>query len=65
MPKTTKNYRFDAHTLDTLEGLKVRLNLSNNSEVLRRAITLLELATKNQAQVLLKEGDSVKEVMFL
>lgn len=62
-----KSYRFDDHTLDLIDTLRVQLNLSNNSEVLRRSITLLKLAVDNQAKggaVVIKNADSEREILL-
>ncbi len=67
MSKTMKSYRFDDHTLELIEQLRVELNLSNNSEVLRRSITLLKLAVDNQAKggaVMLKNADTQREILL-
>ncbi len=67
MSKTMKSYRFDEHTLDLIDALRVQLNLSNNSEVLRRSITLLKLAVDNQAKggaVVIKNADSEREILL-
>lgn len=67
MSKTMKSYRFDDHTLDLIDTLRVQLNLSNNSEVLRRSITLLKLAVDNQAKggaVVIKNADSEREILL-
>lgn len=67
MSKTMKSYRFDEHTLDLIDALRVQLNLSNNSEVLRRSISLLKLAVDNQAKggaVVIKNADSEREILL-
>lgn len=48
MSKTLKSYRFDQNTLDLIDDLRESLHLSNNSDVIRRALTLLKLAIDNQ-----------------
>ena len=48
MSKTLKSYRFDQNTLDLIDNLRDSLHLSNNSDVIRRALTLLKLAIDNQ-----------------
>lgn len=65
--KVTKSYRFDDHTTEVVSDLRVRLNLSNNSEVLKRAITLLKLASDNQSlggTVLLRNAGTDKEIVL-
>ena len=67
MTKTLKTYRFDDHTLQLIEELKVSLHAGNNSEVIRRALTLLKLAVDNQKQggaVSLKCGETEREVVL-
>ena len=67
MLKTTKTYRFDESTLAIIDELKASLNISNNSEVLRRAITLLKLASDNQlsgGSICLKNSNSMREILI-
>lgn len=67
MSKTMKTYRFDDHTLTLIDELRVSLNLSNNSDVLRRAITLLKLASDNQKQggaIALKLNKAEREIVL-
>lgn len=67
MSKTLKSYRFDEHTLQLIEELRVALHLSNNSDVLRRSLTLLKLAVdaqKNGGAISIKVGDVEREVIL-
>lgn len=67
MSKVLRSYRLDEKTLQLIEELKDSLNLSNNSDVLRRAITLLKLASDNQnfgGSICLKSKDSEREIIL-
>ncbi|MGM8228714.1 hypothetical protein ACSV5M_19195 [Cellvibrio sp. ARAG 10.3] len=67
MNKILRSYRFDEHTLDLIDELKVALHLSNNSDVLRKSLTLLKLAVDNQATggaIVLKNAGCEKEVVL-
>jgi|GEM_PF-5615800 len=67
MSKTLKSYRFDEKTVELIEELRESLHLSNNSDVLRRSLTLLKLAVDNQAaggSIALKTQNSEKEIVI-
>jgi len=65
--KTLKSYRFDESTVQLIEKLRGDLHLSNSSDVLRRALTLLSLVNDNQKKggsVVLKLEKSSKEIVI-
>ena len=65
--KTLKSYRFDESTINLIEGLREDLHFSNNSDVLRRALTLLKIVVVNQKRggsVVLKLEKSSKEIVI-
>lgn len=67
MAKKLKSYRFDEHTLELIEELKESLHLENNSHVIRRAITLLKLAsdtTGNGGQLILRKNNADRELIL-
>lgn len=67
MSKTLKSYRFDENTLQLIEELREALHLSNNSDVLRRSLTLLKLAVDNQQKggaITLKNDTSEREIVL-
>jgi hypothetical protein len=67
MSKTLKSYRFDENTLNLIDELREALHLSNNSDVLRRSLTLLKLAIDNQQKggaIILKNDASEREIVL-
>lgn len=67
MSKILKSYRFDENTLSLIEELRTTLHLSNNSDVIRRALTLLKLAKDNQLKggaIVLKNESSEREIIL-
>ncbi|RYE55477.1 MAG: hypothetical protein EOP48_10125 [Sphingobacteriales bacterium] len=67
MSKTLKSYRFDENTLALIDELRIALHLSNNSDVLRRSLTLLKLAIDNQTKggsIVLKNDTSEREIVL-
>jgi hypothetical protein len=50
MAKVLKSYRFDDSTIDLIQALKKDLGVSNSSDVLRKAVGLLDKVQKNQEQ---------------
>jgi hypothetical protein len=67
MSKVLKTYRFDENTLDLIDELRVDLHLSNNSDVIRRALTLLKLASDNQKKggaIMLKTESADREIIL-
>lgn len=67
MSKTLKSYRFDENTLQLIDELREALHLSNNSDVLRRSLTLLKLAVDNQQKggtITLKNDTSEREIVL-
>ena len=67
MSKILKSYRFDEHTLDLIEELRISMHMSNNSDVLRRSLTLLKLAVdaqKSGGTVAIKVNGSEREVII-
>jgi Arc/MetJ-type ribon-helix-helix transcriptional regulator len=67
MSKILKSYRFDEHTLKLIEELRVSMHMSNNSDVLRRSLTLLKLAVdaqKNGGAIIIKTGEIEREVIL-
>jgi hypothetical protein len=63
--KTKKlvSYRMDEHTLEVIESIKQKLELENNSAVLRRAIALLKLASESEKVILIQDGNE-REVLL-
>lgn len=61
--KKLVSYRFDDNTLELIEGIKIKLELENNSAVLRRAITLLKLASESEKVILVQDGNE-REVLL-
>lgn len=67
MAKRLKTYRFDENTLSMIDELRESLHASNNSDVLRRALTLLKLAVDNQKSggaITLKLNESEREILL-
>lgn len=67
MNKILRSYRFDEHTLNLIDEMRVALHLSNNSDVLRKSLTLLKLAVDNQntgGTIVLKNASCEKEVVL-
>lgn len=67
MSKTLKSYRFDDNTLLLIEELRETLRLSNNSDVIRRALTLLKLASDAQlggGAIILKTDSKEREILL-
>lgn len=65
--KALKSYRFDEGTINVIEDLRCSLNLSNSSDVLRKAITLLKLVSDNQKKggsVVIRLKKSEKEIVI-
>lgn len=63
MKKRLVSYRMDENTLEVIESIKQKLELENNSAVLRRAITLLKLASESEKVILVQDG-SEREVLL-
>lgn len=67
MSKTLKSYRFDENTVALIDELRESLHLSNNSDVLRRSLTLLKLAIDNQQKggaIVLKNEATEREIVL-
>lgn len=67
MSKTLKSYRFDDKTVELIDELREALHLSNNSDVLRRSLTLLKLAVDNQTaggSIALKNDTTEREIVL-
>jgi len=67
MKKVLKSYRFDENTIVLIEELKASLRLENNSAVLRRAITLLNVAATtvdSGGKVIIRDDDGEREVLL-
>lgn len=67
MSKTLKSYRFDENTVALIDELREALHLSNNSDVLRRSLTLLKLAIDNQQKggaIVLKNESTEREIVL-
>ncbi len=65
--KQTKTYRFDDNTLRVIDQIKIDLLLSNNSDVLRKAVTLLKIAVDNQndgGSICLKLNGKEREIVL-
>ncbi len=63
MKKRLVSYRMDENTLEVIESIKQKLELENNSAVLRRAITLLKLASESEKVILVQDGNE-REVLL-
>ena len=63
MKKRLVSYRMDENTLEVIEAIKQKLELENNSAVLRRAITLLKLASESEKVILVQDGNE-REVLL-
>lgn len=61
--KKLVSYRMDEHTLEVIESIKQKLEIENNSAVLRRAITLLKLASESEKVILVQDGNE-REVLL-
>lgn len=67
MSKVLKTYRFDENTLSLIDDLRDDLHFANNSDVIRRALTLLKLAVDNQKKggaIVLKTESSEREIVL-
>jgi hypothetical protein len=53
----------DENTLEVIESIKQKLEIENNSAVLRRAITLLKLASESEKVILVQDGNE-REVLL-
>jgi hypothetical protein len=63
MKKRLVSYRMDENTLEVIKSIKQKLELENNSAVLRRAITLLKLASESEKVILVQDGNE-REVLL-
>lgn len=63
MKKRLVSYRMDENTLEVIESIKQKLEIENNSAVLRRAITLLKLASESEKVILVQDGNE-REVLL-
>lgn len=61
--KKLVSYRMDEHTLEVIEAIKQKLELDSGTAVLRRAITLLKLASESEKVILIQDGNE-REVLL-
>lgn len=67
MSKKLKSYRFDSDTIALIEQLKRSLHLENNSAVLRKAITLLNLANsvvEGGGKLVVRDDNGDREILL-
>lgn len=58
------SYNFDKHTLNRLAKLKERTGASSNTEVIRKAIALYEMVSREQESVfIIKSPTGEKQIM--
>lgn len=68
MAKKISNYRLDGSTIELIHDLKESLNFNSNTEVVRRALNLLQEVQKNQVAggelVFRKPDGTTKTLVF-
>lgn len=64
MTKKLKSYRFDDATIQSIDDLRVNLELDSNSAVIRKAIKLLKMAADSDGILLFVEGGKERQVLL-